>query len=372
MRLTRVAGIARTLRMRLMDICVQRANTLKPKPDPDTLGFGDIFSDHMFLMDYRAGQGWIAPRIVPYGNLSLAPAAMVLHYAQEVFEGLKAYRCPDGSINIFRPEDNIRRMAVSCERMCMPVVPADLFMEAIQRLVLLDREWALPAPGASLYIRPFMFATDSHLGAHASNNYLFCIILSPVKAYFAEGLNPVGIYVENDDVRAVRGGTGFAKCGGNYAASLRAAHRAESQGYAQILWLDGIHHRYLEEVGAMNVMFKIGGTVVTPALNGSILPGITRSSCLELLKSWGYPVEERQISVDELFDSAENGSLEEAWGTGTAAVISPIGRMGWQDRKIVVNNGETGPIARRLFEALTRIQWGVDQDPHGWIVKLKN
>ena len=310
------------------EIKIQRATTLKPKPDFKTLGFGKVFSDHMFLMTYTAGQGWHDPRIVPYGPFTLEPSAMVFHYAQEVFEGLKAYRTADGRIQLFRPIDNARRLNDSCERLCIPAIDENLFVEAVKTLVAVDREWVPDQPGTSLYIRPFIIATDASLGVHASHTYLFCIITGPVGAYYAEGINPVRIYVEDDDVRAVKGGTGYTKCGGNYAASIRAGERAEKQGYAQVLWLDGVHRKYIEEVGSMNVMFKVGGKIITPQLTGSVLPGITRRSCLELLRDWGYAVEERLITARELFDAADSGKLEEAWGTGTAAVISPIGEGG--------------------------------------------
>ena len=352
------------------EIKIQRATTLKPKPDFKTLGFGKVFSDHMFLMNYTAGQGWHDPRIVPYGPFTLEPSAMVFHYAQEVFEGLKAYRTADGRIQLFRPIDNARRLNDSCERLCIPAIDENLFVEAVKTLVAVDREWVPDQPGTSLYIRPFIIATDASLGVHASHTYLFCIITGPVGAYYAEGINPVRIYVEDDDVRAVKGGTGYTKCGGNYAASIRAGERAEKQGYAQVLWLDGVHRKYIEEVGSMNVMFKVGGKIITPQLTGSVLPGITRRSCLELLRDWGYAVEERLITAQELFDAADSGKLEEAWGTGTAAVISPIGEMGWEDQHVVVNGGEIGSLTHKLYDTLVGIQWGTEPDPYGWTIRL--
>lgn len=349
---------------------VQRAAVLKPKPDPDTLVFGKTFTDHMFIMDYTAGQGWHDGRIVPYGPLALEPSAMVLHYAQEVFEGLKAYRGPDGGVQLFRPMENVRRINSSCERMCIPPLPEEDALAAIEQLVRLEAGWVPSKPGTSLYIRPFIIATTPSLGVHAAHDYLFCIITCPVGAYYAEGINPVKIYVESEDVRAVKGGTGYTKCGGNYAASIRAGERAEQNGYAQVLWLDGVHRKYIEEVGSMNVMFQVGDTVLTPELTGSVLPGITRKSCLELLKSWGLKVEERLITAQELFDAGADGTLKEAWGTGTAAVISPIGEMGWEDQHVVVNGGKIGPLAQRLYDTLTGIQWGTRPDPFGWVVKL--
>jgi branched-chain amino acid aminotransferase len=321
-------------------------------------------------MNYTEGQGWHDARIVPYGPLELEPCCMVLHYAQEIFEGLKAYRSDSGKIQLFRPIENARRLNNSCERLCIPTIPEEDFVQAIRTLVSIDADWVPTEKDTSLYIRPFIFATDNHLGVHAAKTYLFCIITSPSGAYYANGLAPVKIYVENDDVRAVRGGTGYAKCGGNYAASLRAGEKAEEQGYAQVLWLDGVERKYIEEVGAMNIMFKIDGTVVTPELTGSVLPGITRKSCIELMRSWGLKVEERRISAEELFDAADAGKLEEVWGTGTAAVISPVGEMGWKDRHTIIHGGEIGPTAQRLYDTLTGIQWGRVPDENGWIVPV--
>ena len=349
---------------------VQRAAQLKEKPDPKTLVFGKVFTDHMFVMNYDAGQGWHDGRIVPYGPLELAPSAMVFHYAQEVFEGMKAYRRPDGGVQLFRPMDNVRRLNDSCERLCIPKLPEDEALAAIEALVKVEADWVPSEPGTSLYIRPFIIATDASLGVHASHSYLFCVICCPVGAYYAEGINPVRIYVENEDVRAVRGGTGYTKCGGNYAASIRAGERAEEQGYAQVLWLDGVERKYIEEVGSMNVMFKVDGKVITPKLTGSVLPGITRRSCIQLLKDWGVEVEERLITAQELFDAAKEGKLEEAWGTGTAAVVSPVGEMGWNDQHVVVNNNQIGPITQKLYDTLTGIQWGTTEDPHDWVVRL--
>lgn len=352
------------------EIKVQCATELKVKPDSKTLSFGKEFSDHMFLLNYDAGQGWHDPRIVPYGPIALEPCAMVFHYAQEVFEGLKAYRSPDGGVQLFRPADNAQRMAHSCERLCIPPVPEEMFVEAVKALVKLDADWVPAEPGTSLYIRPFAFASQPSLGVHAAQNYLFIIITGPVGAYYAEGINPIRIYVESGDVRAVRGGTGEAKCGGNYAASIRASERAEERGYAQVLWLDGVEQKYIEEVGSMNIMFKVAGKIITPKLTGSVLPGITRRSCLELLRDWGYSVEERLITAQELFDAAERGELEEVWGTGTAAVISPVGEMGWDEKHIPINEGKIGNLSQRLYDTLTGIQWGTEPDPYGWTIKL--
>ena len=353
-----------------MEIKITRTTTPKTRPDPKTLGFGKVFTDHMFLLNYETGKGWHDARVVPYAPLELDPSAMVFHYAQEVFEGMKAYRTPDGGVQLFRPYDNARRMNDSCERLCIPPVPEELFVEAVKTLVGVDADWVPTEPETSLYIRPFIIATDAHLGVHASHTYIFCIICSPVGAYYAEGINPVRIYVESDDVRAVKGGTGYTKCGGNYAASIRAGEKAEKAGYAQVLWLDGVERKYIEEVGSMNVLFKIDGKVVTPALTGSVLPGITRRSCLQLLRDWGYEVEERLISAQELFDAADAGKLEEAWGSGTAAVISPVGEMGWEDRHTVIHGGTIGELTQRLYDTLTGIQWGKIEDPYGWTEKV--
>ncbi len=342
----------------------------KEKYDESSLGFGKKFTDHMFVMNYTQGQGWHDGRIVPYGPFELDPSCMVFHYAQEIFEGMKAYRTADGSVQLFRPIENARRINNSAERMCIPAIPEEDFVDAVKELVAVEESWVPHSAGTSLYIRPFIIATDAALGVHASKTYIFCIICSPSGSYYAAGINPVKIYVENDDVRAVRGGTGYTKCGGNYAGSIRAASKAEEAGYSQVLWLDGVERKYIEEVGAMNVMFKIGGKVVTPALNGTVLPGITRKSCIELIRSWGIEVEERLLSAEELFDAAENGLLEEAWGTGTAAVVSPIGEMKWNDRVVTVNGGEIGSLTQKLYDELTGIQWGRVEDTRGWIVKV--
>ena len=355
----------------MTDIRIERTKTPKQKPEINGIPFGTYFSDHMFLMDYHEGQGWVDPRIVPYGPIALEPSAMVLHYAQEIFEGLKAYRTAEGKIQLFRPMDNIRRMNDSADRLCIPRIPEELFLDALKALVSLDADWVPAQPDTSLYIRPFVFATDPHVGVHAAHNYIFCIITCPVGSYYPEGLNPVRIAIESRDVRAVRGGTGYAKCGGNYAASLRAGEAAAKKGFSQVLWLDGVEQKYIEEVGAMNVMFKINGKIVTPSLaKGSVLPGITRRSALELLRAWGYTVEERDISVDELVQAAESGALEEGWGTGTAAVISPIGEICYLDLEHKLGGGKIGPLTQKLYDTLTGIQWGKLPDPKGWIVPV--
>ena len=353
-----------------MEIKITRAAALKEKPDSSKLVFGKAMTDHMLIIDYDAGQGWHDARIIPYGPLQIDPAAKVLHYAEEIFEGLKAYRTAGGSIQLFRVRDNIDRMNKSADRLCLPQIPEELAVSAIKKLVEVERDWVPHEKDTSLYIRPFMIGLDAALGVHSSHHVQFIVVVCPVGAYYPEGLNPVKIYIENEDVRAVKGGTGMAKTGGNYAASLRAGNRAEERGYSQVLWLDGVHRKYIEEVGAMNVMFKVNGKILTPDLNGSVLDGITRRSCIQLLKDWGYEVEERRISAEELFDAAESGALEEAWGTGTAAVVSPIGELAMDGKKVTVSGGKIGEITQKLYDELTGIQWGRTADPHGWITKL--
>ena len=354
----------------MVDIKITRASVLKEKPASSTLVFGKSMTDHMFIADYDEGQGWHDPRIVPYGPLQIDPAAKVLHYAEEIFEGLKAYRTADGTIQMFRPLDNIARMNKSAERLCLPQIPEELALAGITELVKLERDWVPHEEGTSLYIRPFMIGTDPALGVHSSHHVQYIVIVCPVGAYYPEGLAPVKIYVESEDVRAVKGGTGMAKTGGNYAASLRAGDRAEKQGYSQVLWLDGVHRKYIEEVGAMNVMFKVNGKILTPDLNGSVLDGITRRSCIQLLKDWGYEVEERRISYEELFQAAEDGTLEEAWGTGTAAVVSPIGELAMEGKNVTISGNQIGELTQKLYDNLTGIQWGRLADPHNWIMKL--
>lgn len=343
---------------------------LKAKPCTENLIFGKHFSDHMFLMNYDEGQGWHDQRIVPYGPFTLDPSSMVFHYAQEIFEGLKAYRDDQGQIRLFRPLENIKRMNVSATRMCIPQLPEALALEGLMDLVKVDSDWVPCDEGTSLYIRPFIIATESSLGVHASNSYLFAIITCPVGSYYPEGINPIRIMIESEDVRAVAGGTGHTKCGGNYAASIRASERAEAEGYAQVLWLDGVERRYVEEVGSMNVMFKIGGKVITPKLTGSVLPGITRKSCIELMASWGITVSEQLITAEELISACENGTLEEAWGTGTAAVVSPIGEISYMGIQHKIGGGQIGSLTKRLYDSLTDIQWGKGQDPFGWSIVL--
>ena len=353
-----------------MEIKFTPAATLKEKPDSSKLVFGKAMTDHMLIIDYDEGQGWHDARIIPYGPLQIDPAAKVLHYGEEIFEGLKAYRTADGSIQLFRIRDNIDRMNKSADRLCMPQIPEELAVSAIKKLVETEQDWVPHEKDTSLYIRPFMIGLDAALGVHSSHHVQFIVVVCPVGAYYPEGLNPVKIYIEDEDVRAVKGGTGMAKTGGNYAASLRAGNRAEERGYSQVLWLDGVHRKYIEEVGSMNVMFKVAGKILTPDLNGSVLDGITRRSCIQLLKDWGYEVEERRITAEELFEAAEKGTLEEAWGTGTAAVVSPIGELAMGDKKVTVSGGKIGEITQKLYDELTGIQWGRVADPHDWIMKL--
>ena len=354
-----------------MEIKIERAKTLQEKPDQNNLGFGTYFTDHMFMMDYTEGIGWHDARIVPYAPIAMDPATMVLHYAQETFEGLKAYRNPKGEITLFRPEMNARRMINSNKRICMAELPEDMFVEAVEAIVKYEQDWIPTAKDTSLYIRPFMFASEASVGVHPAKSYTFVIILSPVGSYYPEGVNPVKIWVEDEYVRAVKGGTGFTKCGGNYAASIAAQVKAESHGYTQVLWLDGVHRKYVEEVGTMNVMFLINDTVVTAPLEGSVLPGVTRDSIIHILKDWGYKVEERELSIDELMEAGRNGELKEAFGTGTAAVISPVGQLYYKGEEIVINDFKTGELTQKLYDTLTGIQWGRLEDKYGWVRYIK-
>ncbi|MBP3361912.1 MAG: branched-chain amino acid aminotransferase [Clostridia bacterium] len=355
----------------MMDIKITRTKNPKRKPEKgEKLGFGKIFTDHMFIMDYTEGIGWHDARIVPYGEISLEPSAMIFHYGQEMFEGLKAYRGVDGKTRLFRPDMNAKRANSSNERLCIPQIPEEDFVEAIKAVVKVDEDWIPEEEGTSLYIRPFIIATDAFLGVAPSKTYMFIIILAPSGAYYENGLAPVGIWIEDDYVRAVRGGIGYAKTGGNYAASLAAQVKAHDDGYSQVLWLDGVERKYIEEVGAMNIFFKIDGKIVTPMLNGSILPGITRNSVIELCKSMGCEVEERRISVDELVEAAHSGRLEECFGTGTAAVISPVGKLRYKNEVFTINNNEIGDLSQKLYDTITGIQWGKCEDNFNWSVTL--
>ena len=354
-----------------MEIRIEKTTTPKQKPTMDNLPFGEIFSDHMFVMDYAEDKGWYDPRIVPYGPIQLDPSAMVFHYAQEIFEGLKAYKSKEGHVRLFRPYKNFERMNLSADRLAIPALDVDLCVEALKKLVALDQDWIPEQEGASLYIRPFIIATDESLGVRPSHTYKFFIICSPSGLYYPEGLDPVKIYVEDHYVRTVRGATGFTKTGGNYASSIKAQVIAHDRGYSQVLWLDGVEQKYVEEVGSMNIFFKIDGEVVTPMLNGSILSGITRMSTIELLKHWGIPVSEERLPIADVMKASHDGKLEEVFGTGTAAVISPVGELRYEGDVAHINNGEIGEVTHKLYNTLTGIQWGKLPDTKGWIVPVE-
>lgn len=354
-----------------MDINLTMTKQLKPKPgDESKLGFGDICTDHMFLMDYETGRGWLQPRIEPYGDIHLDPAAMSLHYGQEIFEGLKAYRGQDDGLYLFRARDNCARLNRSARRMCMPEVDVELFMEGMKKLILLDKEWVPRSDGTSLYIRPTMLATEPHLGVRPAHNYIFYIIIGPVGAYYKEGLNPVKIYVEDHYIRAAVGGTGEAKTAGNYAASLLATELAMEKGFTQVLWLDAAERKYVEEVGTMNMFFVIGDEIITAPLDGSILPGITRDSVIHILKEWGLKVSERKLTIDEVISAAETGDLKEAFGAGTAAVISPVGQITFKGKDHVVAGGKMGDLSLKLYNEITAIQYAKKADPYGWVERI--
>ena len=353
-----------------MELSITRSENLKSKPDDDNLGFGTIFTDHMFNMDYTLDGGWHAPRIEPYGSIEMDPATMFLHYGQGVFEGLKAYRTDSGQIQLFRPQENLKRFNRSCRRLCIPEIDEDFALEGLKQLIAVEKDWVPGAPETSLYIRPTVIAMDPFLGVRASHTYRYFIILSPVGAYYPEGFKPIKILVTSEYVRAVRGGVGEAKTPGNYAASLLAGERAHDAGYTQVLWLDGVEQKYLEEVGSMNIFFVIDDEIITPELNGSILPGITRKSVIALAKHWNEKVSERKISIDELIDAHAAGRLKEVFGAGTAAVISPVGQIKYGDQVITINNNQTGPVAQKYYNAITDIQYGKAEDPLGWVVAV--
>lgn len=350
-----------------MQLTITKTPTPKAKPGFTNLGFGNVFTDHMFNMDYDAGKGWHNPRIEPYAPLLMDPATMVLHYGQGIFEGLKAYRTADGRIQLFRPWENFRRLNYSASKLCIPQFDEALILDALKQLIKLENEWVPDAPGTSLYIRPTIIATDPFLGVRASKTYRFFIILSPVGAYYPEGFNPVKIMVTREYVRAVRGGLGDTKTLANYAASLLAGEKAQQAGYTQVLWLDGVEQKYIEEVGSMNICFVIGGQLVTPMLNGSILPGITRDSVIRLARHWGIPVSERRISIDEVMAAHADGSLSEIFGSGTAAVISPVGELKFENTVISVGEGKAGPMAQKFFDTIMDIQYGRAEDQLRWI-----
>ena len=356
----------------MFEIRVTKTTAPKQKPaDQNNLGFGNFYTDHMFLMNYDEGQGWHDARIVPYGPIPLDPAAMCLHYGQEVFEGLKAYRTKSGKIQLFRPDKNMARLNKSNERLCIPLIDEEFAVEAMKKLVKIDEDWVPTAEGTSLYLRPYIFAVDPHVGVHPAHHLIFAIILSPVGAYYPEGLAPTKIYVEQNYVRAVKGGVGFAKTAANYAASLKSQDDADKQGYTQVLWLDGVERKYVEEVGTMNVFFVFGDEIVTPALQGSILGGITRMSVIDILRSKGYNVTERKLSIDEVAQAYKAGKLTEAFGSGTAAVISPIGQLKWGDDVMIINNNEIGKLSQELYDTLTGIQWDKIEDKFGWTVPIE-
>lgn len=351
-------------------IRVELSQSRREKPDPQNLVFGRNFTDHMFIMDYTENVGWHDARIIPYQSLSIDPSSMIFHYGQSVFEGLKAFRTVDGDVQLFRPEKNVQRLNNSNDRLVIPPIDEELGLEAIRKLVEIDQDWVPDAEGTSLYIRPFIISTEPFLGVAPSHHYKFIIIMSPVGSYYKEGINPVKIAVENQFVRAVKGGTGEAKTGGNYASGLKAQEIVEKEGFSQVLWLDGVERKYIEEVGSMNVFFKINGEVVTPQLNGSILPGITRDSVIQMLKHWNVPVTERRISMQEIADAHENGTLEEAFGSGTAAVISPIGELYWEGKHYVINDGKTGELSKKVYDTITGVQYGRKEDIFNWTLKV--
>lgn len=352
---------------------VTRTQCPKEKPDQDNLGFAKYFTDHMFIMDYDEGQGWHDGRIIPYQPLSLDPASAVLHYAQMLFEGMKAYHTPEGKINLFRPEMNAKRLNQTGDRMCVPHLDEDLYVEAIKALVKVDADWVPSKPGTALYIRPYIIANEVSFSVEPAKHYYFIIILSPVGAYYdinRGGLTGSHIYVEDQYIRAAVGGTGFAKVGGNYGGGMKATAKALANGCKEVLWLDAKEHKYVEEVGTSNAFFMINNEVITAPLEGSILPGITRDSTIQLLKKWGYKVTERKLSIDEVKEAAQNGTLNEAWATGTACVISPIGYLKYLGEEIVINGGEVGEVSQKLYDKIYGMQTGNQPDDMGWVVTL--
>ena len=353
-----------------MELSMTTSENIKSKPDDASLGFGTIFTDYMFNMDYAPEKGWHSARIEPYASIEMDPATMYLHYGQGVFEGLKAYRTESGRVQLFRPQENLKRLNRSCRRLCIPEVDEDFVLDAMKQLIATEKDWVPSAPETSLYIRPTVIAMDPFLGVRASYTYRFFIILSPVGAYYPEGFNPVKILVTSDFVRAVRGGVGEAKTPANYAASLLAGEHAHEAGYTQVLWLDGVAQKYLEEVGSMNIFFVIDNEIITPELNGSILPGITRNSVIALAQKWQDKICEKQISIDELMAAHASGKLQEVFGAGTAAVISPVGEIKYGDKVISIGNGEVGPVAKKYYKAITEIQYGQAEDPMDWVVQV--
>ncbi|NCB28371.1 MAG: branched-chain amino acid aminotransferase [Clostridia bacterium] len=354
----------------MLDIKYDLAKTHKEKPDQTKLGFGIYYTDHMLVIDHTEGIGWHDARIVPYAPLQLDPAAMVLHYAMESFEGMKAYRTPDGAVQLFRPDKNAQRMMNTNVRMCLPSLPIEDFVQAVKALVKVEQDWVPSCEGTSLYIRPFVIATEPHLGVRPSKTHQFIIICSPVGAYYTTGINPVKIFVEDEYTRACPGGTGFTKCGGNYAASLISQVKAHDLGYEQTLWLDGVEHKYVEEVGSMNCFFKIDGTVYTAPCVGTVLPGVTRMSCIDLMRHWGIPVSEERLPIADVMKASREGKLEEVFGTGTAAVISPVGELRYEGEVAHIGGGKIGALTQRLYDTLTGVQWGKLPDELHWTVKV--
>ena len=351
-------------------IRITKTSAPKRKPRDAGLGFGQIFTDHMFLADFQEEKGWYDPRIAPYGPIALEPSAAVLHYSQAVFDGLKAFRGVDGKVRLFRPQKHVERMNGSARRLCIPELDPELALSSIVTLVGLERDWVPSTVGTSLYVRPIVIANEPFLGVRPAKSYLYYVILSPVGAYSPEGMAPVKILVVDKYVRAVEGGVGGAKTSGNYAASLYASEEAKHMGYTQVLWLDGVQRKYLDEVGTMNIMLRIGDEVITPPLTGTILPGVTRDSVLHLLRKWGVPVSERQISIDDVVHAYKRGTLKEAWGTGTAAVISPVGELAYKGTSMVINDGKIGALTQRLYDGIVGIQYGQAPDPDGWTLEI--
>jgi branched-chain amino acid aminotransferase len=351
-------------------IRITKAAQKKQKPKDKDLAFGTDFTDHMFLVDFEDEKGWYDPRIEPYGPLALDPATAVLHYGQGLFEGLKAFRGKDGKIRLFRPDKHVARLNRTAEKMCIPTLDPDLVLKSFTTLVDLDRDWVPSTVGTSLYVRPTIIASEAFLGVRPAKKYLYFVILSPVGAYYPEGMAPVKIKVIDNYVRAVVGGLGEAKTSANYAASLHAAEDAKHEGFTQVLWLDGVHRKYIEEVGTMNIMLKIGDEIITPPLAGTILAGVTRDSVLALTREWGLRVSERPITIDEVVEAARKGTLQEVWGTGTAAVISPVGELAYKGERIVVNGGGIGPLTQKLYDTIVSIQYGTAPDTSGWTLTL--
>lgn len=349
---------------------ITKTTTPKQKPDVNHLEFGTTFTDHMFIMNYSEEKGWHDGRIVPYAPISLDPAAAVLHYGQEMFEGLKAYKARDGRVLLFRPDMNAKRTTRTCDRICIPLIDEEFYVEAIKAVVRVDSDWIPEKEGTSLYIRPFIIASEPFLGVRPSKEYIFMIILSPVGPYYKEGLAPTKIFVEDEYVRAVTGGTGYSKIGANYVASLKSQEKAHELGYSQVLWLDGVERKYVEEIGTSNAFFVIGDEVVTAPLEGTILPGITRDSAIQLLRSWGIKVSERKITIDEIYNAYEDGKLKEVFASGTAAVISPVGELCWKNKKMVINDSKIGALSKKLYDELSGIQLGKVEDKFGWTVEV--